>query len=63
MGIAVGELLGIKDSMSKRVGGASVHMTNLKEIFTAIAALLFLLECEGIMFFLRKINSLEKASS
>ena len=63
MGIAVVEFLGIKDSMSKRVDGASVRITNLKEIFTTIATLLFLLECERIMFFFRKINSLEKASS
>ena len=52
--------------MNKRVGGASVEMKNVRELSKAVMALLFLLDCEGPIFFLSlflKIQFVEKVNS
>lgn len=62
-GIVAAYLLSVKDYMNKREGGASADIENVSEHCKALAALLFLLECEGLLFFLRKINWLGQVSS
>lgn len=56
LGIVVVLLLGIRDYVNKRVGGASVDITSVREIFKVITSLLLLSEYEGPILFLRKIN-------
>ena len=49
-GIAVAQLLGIKDCVNKRLGRASVDRKNVRERSKAVTALLPLSEYEGLIF-------------
>lgn len=56
LGIVVVRFLGIRDYVNKRVGGVLVDIISVREIFIVIILLLLLLEYEGFILFLRKIN-------
>ena len=48
------------------MGGASVEMKNVRELYKAVMALLFLIDCEEPIFFLSlflKIQFVEKVNS
>lgn len=62
-GIVVTQLAGNKSYRNKKVGGASADIKDVRDLFKARTALLFLFEDEGLIFFLRKINLLGEISS